>query len=282
MGMRKFFHFCLLYGACNFLYGDATNFSSLEDEYTPTYCLQLEAAYGEGMMSEGGVEGIEHMFNSISLEKKKALDIGSGLGGVAFYLADKFSMEVTGIEVNQWMVREAKKRVPMHLKDRVDFCLISANTGWPFFPETYDIIYSKGVLTHVEDKEEIFQECHRVLKKGGYLVITDWLSSEERKWGENIGRLVELENLVLFPENRTNYIEQLKKRGYRLVSVRDDSAMYYRFNKQIIDRLQTPSPALDQLFNESERNASIEGYESIAKALEIGELQVVCFIAQKE
>lgn len=35
-------------------------------EYTPRYCLQLEAAYGEGMMSEGGKEGIEHMFSGIS------------------------------------------------------------------------------------------------------------------------------------------------------------------------------------------------------------------------
>src|SRR5262249_4149455 len=57
------FGISLLYGTCHFLYGDATNFSSLENEYTPTYCLQLEAAYGEDMMSEGGIEGIEHMFN---------------------------------------------------------------------------------------------------------------------------------------------------------------------------------------------------------------------------
>lgn len=30
--------------------------SSLEEEYTPNYCLQLEATYGAGMMSEGGIE----------------------------------------------------------------------------------------------------------------------------------------------------------------------------------------------------------------------------------
>lgn len=56
------------------------SFSTMEEEYTPEYCHELEAAYGKGLMSEGGFEGIEHMFEGISLEGKKALDIGSGLG----------------------------------------------------------------------------------------------------------------------------------------------------------------------------------------------------------
>ena len=183
----------------------SVTFSTLEEEYTPNYCLQLEAAYGEGMMSEGGLEGIDYMFRSIPLENKVALDIGSGIGGVALYLADKFSMEVTGVEVNPWMVVESKRRIPDHLKGRVDFCLSASNSGWAFPNNSYDIVYSKGVLTHLETKDEIFQECYRLLKKGGILVITDWLSSEEKRWGKNIGRLVELENLVLFPESKTRY-----------------------------------------------------------------------------
>jgi hypothetical protein len=44
---------------------ERVTFASLENEYTPRYCLQLEAAYGHGMMSEGGREGIVLLFYSL-------------------------------------------------------------------------------------------------------------------------------------------------------------------------------------------------------------------------
>lgn len=288
MFSRKSCYFSI-YVACSlcshFLYGDQkSTFSSLEEEYTPNYCLQLEAAYGAGMMSEGGIEGINYMFDSLALENKVGLDIGSGIGGVAFYLAEKFSMQVTGLEVNPWMVAESKNRIPEHLKGKIDFRLSISNADWPIPNHSYDIIYSKGVLTHLETKDEIFQECYRLLKKGGLLVITDWLSGEERRWGENIARLVELENLALFPESKTGYIELLKKSGFVILSVRDDSVVYQGFNQQIVERLQDVTQRQVHLnyFNETELKASIEGYKSIAKALDVGELKVFRFVVQKE
>ncbi len=267
-----------------FLYASKeTAFSSLETEYTPKYCLQLEAAYGKGMMSEGGIEGIEHMFDQISLEKKKALDIGSGLGGVAFYLAEKYDMQVCGLEINPWMLAESKKRTPEHLKGKVDFLFSTSNSHWPISESSCDLIYSKGVFTHLETKDEIFQECHRLLKKEGLLVITDWLSSEERRWGENIARLVELENLALFPESESGYMECLKKNGFTLLSVRDDSLVYLRYNQEIVERLRDSAKCKGCLncFDEMELAASIIGYQAIAKAIEVGELRVLRIIAQK-
>lgn len=45
---------------------------TLEEEYTPQYCCMLEDAYGKNMMSEGGVEGITHMFSDILLQNTVA------------------------------------------------------------------------------------------------------------------------------------------------------------------------------------------------------------------
>ena len=274
-----FLHLCVfpLFGSCE------SAFSSLEEEYTPKYCLQLEAAYGKGLMSEGGGEGIEYMFNQIALEGKSSLDIGSGLGGVAFYLAEKYAMQVTGLEVNPWMVAESERRTPEHLKDQVNFVLSVSNTNWPLPQNSYDMIYSKGVLTHLETKDGVFQECHRLLKNNGLLVITDWLSAEEKVWGENIARLIELENLALFPESETVYRELLKKNGFLLLSVRDDTTVYLRYNQDIVARLRNllQKLSLSDIFDQAEIEASISGYESIIKALELGELRVLRFVAQR-
>lgn len=35
------------------------------DEYDPAYCRLLETAYGEGMMSDGGQEAIDLMFQGV-------------------------------------------------------------------------------------------------------------------------------------------------------------------------------------------------------------------------
>jgi SAM-dependent methyltransferase len=249
---------------------ESSTFPTLEDEYTPRYCMQLEAAYGEGLMSEGGKEGIELMFSDIPLENKVALDIGSGVGGVAFYLANQYHMQITGIEVNAWMVAEAQRRIPSSLKEKVDFLLTSGNSHWPLPSESYHLIYSK--------------ECHRLLQKKGLFVITDWLSSDKKEWGENIKQLVELEHLALYPETKEGYKELLQRNGFTVLSIRDDSSVYFHYNRSIIENLNDPDnrPFLLHYFTEAELQSAVIGYESIAKALADKELRVFRFVAQKE
>ncbi len=258
-------------------------FSTLEEEYTPEYWAQLEAGYGAGMMSEGGGEAIETMFDSVSLDGKSALDIGCGLGGVAFYLAETHSMQVIGLDVNAQMLAEAKKRIPDHLKSKVQFLLSTSNKNLQIPDESLDIVYSKSVLTHLETKNELFQECFRILKKGGMLVIIDWLSSEERKWGENIHKLMEMEHLTLYPESESGYVQVLKESGFTVHSIRDLSIDYQKYNLDIAKNLADPAKQQAHLkfFDQQSLDASVVGYTSIAKALEIGELRVMCFIAQK-
>ncbi len=42
---------------------------------------------------------------------------------------------------------------------------------WPVEDETIDLLLSDNVLEHVADPPAFFNECHRVLKTGGYLCI---------------------------------------------------------------------------------------------------------------
>ncbi|MBS0633982.1 MAG: methyltransferase domain-containing protein [Verrucomicrobia bacterium] len=254
----------------------------LEEVYSPKYCQQLEAAYGPGMMSEGGTAAIEHLFDSVPMQGTKALDIGSGLGGVAFFVADRYNASVIGLEINAWMVQEAKKRTPEHLQERVDF--VRATDGsWPFADGIFDVIFSKGVLTHVEDKTDIMNECYRTLKPGGLLVISDALSSESRKWGEQINHLNEMESLNMYPESESGYIKLLEKHNFILQSVRDDNKPCKKWTLEIINRLKNPANRAQHLhyFDPAELEAHIEGYEAMLKALETGELRSVRFIAKK-
>lgn len=140
----------------NLLFGEIT-IQEVIDEYYPEYCHSLEAAYGRGMMSEGGSKAIDEMFRGgLSIHGKKALDIGSGLGGVAHYLAQNYDMDITGLEVNPWMVEMSSKRAPESVKAKLNFVLSTDNNHLPFEDKSFDIIYSKGALCHIEHKQNLF------------------------------------------------------------------------------------------------------------------------------
>jgi ubiquinone/menaquinone biosynthesis C-methylase UbiE len=142
-------------------------------EYSLDYCHFLEAVYGEGMMSEGGAAAIELMFESVSIKNKTVLDIGSGLGGVAIYLAKKFDLSVVGIDINSTMIAEAKQRIPKNLSDKISFHVYNDIAKLPFPDRHFDVVYSKGVLTHVQDKLPLFREVARIIKPNGKFIIID-------------------------------------------------------------------------------------------------------------
>lgn len=254
---------------------------AMEETYTPRYCLQLESAYGSQMMSEGGEEGICHMFNGIDLKGKRGLEIGSGLGTLAFYLAKKYGMQLTCLEVNKWMIEEAERRTPADLRKTVEFVLSENNDHLPFTSGSLDIIYSKGVLAHVEHKSPLFSECYRLLSSAGTFVISDWLSSKKKDWGEHMQKLMDLEKLDIFAEEEAGYVDLLEQSGFRVVKARDDTPHYIKYNQEVIDRLRhmMKLPLLPDWFTLEELRASVQGYEAIVNALKRGELRVLRFIA---
>lgn len=265
------------------VFGEIT-MNEVIDEYYPDYCHSLEAAYGEGFMSEGGGEALDFMFKDFQIHGKKALDIGSGLGGVAQYLAKKYSMDITGLEINPWMVREATSRVSKELQGKVRYLQSVDNNHLPFEESSFDIVYSKGVLCHVEDKRGIFAECYRILKPGGVLIINDWLSPFEGKWGENVQRLVELEGLSLHAKTVDGYLLLLKEANFKEIDAANLTEQYTLYNEEIVRELKTPEKkeSFTTSFSEKLHEEAIEGYQSIANAMQMGEGMVMLFSAHKE
>ena len=153
------------------------------DTYSKQYCDSLELAYGYGMLSEGGEEVIESMVAGLDLDGKSILDFGSGLGGAALYLAGKYNVKVTGLEINPRMIQDAIQRIPVHLKSQVVFVLAQNTEELPFKDKHFDIVMSKGVIVHLNDKqhESLFYEFNRILKPDGTLLIHDWLSNQDGK-----------------------------------------------------------------------------------------------------
>ncbi len=108
------------------------------------------------------------------LAGKVVLDVGCGMGRYA-EVATRWGARVVGIDLSQ-----AVEAAAANLGDR-DAAILQADAlRLPFAPESFDYIYSLGVLHHTPDCERAVKGLARFLKPGGTLAV--WLYSAYNPW----------------------------------------------------------------------------------------------------
>jgi tocopherol O-methyltransferase len=106
------------------------------------------------------------------------LDIGCGLGGSAFWLAEHYDCRVTGLTISPVQVRIAtKKAKAAGFSDQVQFQVADANL-WEPEPESIDVIWIMESSEHFRDKKRFFERCASALKPGGVLAVCAWLRGD--------------------------------------------------------------------------------------------------------
>ena len=101
------------------------------------------------------------------------LDIGSGIGGPARYVARRFGCRVTGIDLTPEFCAVARHLTRLlGLDERVKFEVGDA-LAMPFPAASFAGAYSMNVSMNIADKPAFYREIHRVLKPGGWLVLSE-------------------------------------------------------------------------------------------------------------
>ena len=105
----------------------------------------------------------------------KVLDIGSGVGGSALWLADTFGCQVTGMTISRVQAgMAARKAKARGLSERVRFEVNDANQ-WKPEAESFDVVWIMESSEHFPDKKHFFERCALALKPGGTLAVCAWL-----------------------------------------------------------------------------------------------------------
>lgn len=106
------------------------------------------------------------------------IDVGCGIGGSTLHLAEKFGSKATGITLSPVQASRATERAAeVSLDGQVDFAVANA-LEMPFEDNTFDLVWSLESGEHMPDKSKFLQECYRVLKPGGKMILATWCHRE--------------------------------------------------------------------------------------------------------
>lgn len=106
------------------------------------------------------------------------LDIGSGLGGPARTVAQTIGCRVTGVDLTPAFCEAATVLSGwLRLGDRVSFQVGDA-TKLPFSDGHFDAAMNIHVAMNIREKDKLYSEARRVLKRGARFAVYDVLQGE--------------------------------------------------------------------------------------------------------
>lgn len=154
------------------------------------------------------------------------VDLGSGRGTDVLRLAEEVGPEgfVYGIDISEGMIEKAAGTAKKLGITNVEFIncplekiLIDDNK--------VNLVISNCTINHAADKQSVWNEVFRMLKKGGRFVVSDIYSSapvpEEFK-----NDPVAISECWAGSVTREEYLEQLKVAGFTSLNIIEESAPY--------------------------------------------------------
>ena len=102
------------------------------------------------------------------------LEVGSGIGNISQYFLDNgFEISLSDLSADYFRILESKFSGFNNLKGlfTLDFAEKDLEQKYPLLIGQFDTVFALNVLEHVPDHEQSIQNCYKLLKSGGTLVI---------------------------------------------------------------------------------------------------------------
>ena len=112
---------------------------------------------------------------------KRLLEVGCGMGTDLLQFA-RGGANVTGVDLTPRSVETSRHHLELY-GQKGDFALTDAER-LPFADESFDVVYSNGVLHHTPDTAEAVREVHRVLRPRGLARVMLYYRHSWNYWFE--------------------------------------------------------------------------------------------------
>lgn len=192
--------------------------------YDDALVVLLEAVWGEGYLSPGGPEEVRAIVAGVEFAGKAVLDLGCGTGGITRFLAASFRpASIIGVDVEPGVVNRAVARAG----GMAGLAFRAVAPGpLPFPDDTFDVVVSKDAMVHIADKEALFGDLHRVLRPGGVLAASDWMSGHDGPVSPAMAYYLEQEGLGFGMASAARYRAALERAGFTDIRIVDRNDWY--------------------------------------------------------
>ena len=123
---------------------------------------------------------VRHMAEKLDIKAgQKVLDIGSGYGGAARYLAETFGCNVTALNLSEKENQRARMlNAERGLDDKITV-IDGSFENIPADDNQFDLVWSQDAILHSGNRAQVVAEVARVLKPGGHFIFTDPMQSDD-------------------------------------------------------------------------------------------------------
>jgi len=190
-------------------------FGAEEQRLTPQQLAALDHFHTKGLAATEELARLAGITADMSV-----LDVGSGVGGPARFLAATFGCRVTGVDLSEPFVDAAR-----YLTERtgqggkVEFQAASA-LELPFDDGHFDAVFLQHVAMNISDRARLYHEIRRVLKRGGRFATFDVvLITDELRYPVPWARTAATSFLLTADATR----EAIEQAGFRTLISQDDT-----------------------------------------------------------
>ena len=153
-------------------------------------------------------------------ENARVLEVGSGSGGPAVYLATTRRCDVTGVDINEHGIENARRlAADRGVSDHAHFRTVYASRPLPFPAATFDAILSNDAMCHIVNRLDALRDWHRVLRPGGRILYTDALVITGPLTAEEIATRSAIGVYMFVPPGENERL--IAAAGFTLVSAED-------------------------------------------------------------
>ncbi|MBY4675097.1 class I SAM-dependent methyltransferase [Marinobacterium arenosum] len=250
---------------------------------------QLQQHYPDGptlyqlapvdQLHTGGIKASERLLERLyGRPGCRVLDIGSGLGGLMRLAAERIPCQMVGIDITHDFNTLNRQLSGLYDASRAQPALTADAQTLPFADRSFDAVLFQHSLLNIPDKRATLNECRRVLKPKGQLILHELIEGpayDQLRYPVPWARGAGLSHLMREAELRT-LIEQA---GFQINVLEDWSELAQNWRNRQREKEQQPkqapiSPAL-VLGPEFQQMAA-----NILHNLEIGAIRVVELVAR--
>ncbi|KAE8709660.1 Phosphoethanolamine N-methyltransferase 1 [Hibiscus syriacus] len=240
-------------------------------QYKSNSILRYERTFGPGFVSTGGIDTTKEFVAMLDLKPgQKVLDVGCGIGGGDFYMAQEFGVYVVGIDLSINMIAIALERAN-GLNCAVEFEVADCTTIT--YPENTLLMLSTVVTPFCT-----FKSFFKWLKPGGKVLISDYCKTAGASSPEFAAYIMQRGYDL---HDVKAYGQMLKDAGFVEVVAEDRTDQFIQVLQRELDKVEKEKDTFVSDFSRADYDDIVGGWKAKLIRTKAGEQRWGLFIAKK-